>query len=176
MLAGDVLRPRQVVNRAGDFQDAVISAGAEVQVGHGEFEKLHIFKCQENQRRCSAMKCDSLSQPAAWSFGTASFRQVSASVGIVRRSGDSLSASTCAALPVNRASFASVGGPVLRRLPTWLGKDDARHHRRESYSKSAQGQGKRGGNRVVTVRIHAVGGYEFVGSWIGPRHWSTNLL
>jgi hypothetical protein len=59
--------------------------------------------------RCSAMECGSLSQPAAWSLGTTSFRQVSASVGIVRRREDSFSASTRLALPVKRSSCASVG-------------------------------------------------------------------
>jgi hypothetical protein len=95
------------------------------------------------------MECGSLSQPAAWSFGTTSFRQVSASVGMVRRSRDYLSASTSAAVPVKRSSFASVGGPVLRRLPGGFGKETARHHRRESYSKSVRRQAKKGCNRAV---------------------------
>jgi hypothetical protein len=105
--------------------------------------------CDVAKQFCSATECGSSSQVATWSFGTTSFRQVSASVGIVRRSGDCLSASTCAALPVNRSSCASVGGPVLRRWPAWLGKANARHHRRESYSKPAQAQSKNGGNRAV---------------------------
>jgi hypothetical protein len=79
-----------------------------------------------------------------------SFRQVSAPVGIIwgkRRF--PLSVNVCCG-PVNISSCASVGGPLLRRLPASLGKEDARQHRRESYSKSVQGQGKRGGNRAAT--------------------------
>ena len=41
VLAGDVLRAGQVGNRAGDLQDAVVGAGAEVQIGHGELQQLH---------------------------------------------------------------------------------------------------------------------------------------
>src|ERR1039458_694014 len=94
-------------------------------------------------QRCSSDLCGSLSQPAPCRRGTTNFLHVSASVGIVRRSGDSLSASNRAALPVNRSSLPSVGGPVLWQLPAWLRQADARHHRRESYSESARGQAKR---------------------------------
>src|ERR1035441_1122999 len=76
-------------------------------------------------------------------MGTTNFLHVSASVGIVRRSGDSLSTSNRLALPVNRSSFACASGPFLRRMPAWLRQADARHHRRESYSESARGQAKR---------------------------------
>ena len=41
VVAGNPFRTGQIGNCAGNFQDAVISAGAEVQVGHGEFQQLH---------------------------------------------------------------------------------------------------------------------------------------
>jgi hypothetical protein len=51
-------------------------------------------------------------------------------------------------MPVNKSSFAFVGGLVLRRLPAWLGNHYARQHRREWYSKSAQGQAEKGMSEV----------------------------
>ena len=66
-----------------------------------------------------------------------------------------LSGSTCCCGPVNRSSCASVGGRVLRRLPAWLRKADTRHHRRVSYSKSAQEQRKKRCNKPVRAQVPA---------------------
>ena len=40
VVAREVLGAGQVGNGAGDFQDAVVGAGAQVQVGHGELEQF----------------------------------------------------------------------------------------------------------------------------------------
>ena len=41
MIAGNSFRPSQIGDGARDFQDAVVSPGAQVQVGHRKFEEFH---------------------------------------------------------------------------------------------------------------------------------------
>ena len=67
MLTGDWVRIRQISNRASHLQNAVVSPGTEIQVGHREFQQL---------QRCFIELAISFQFPAAHAGVTGDFRTI----------------------------------------------------------------------------------------------------